>query len=137
MTNVYIVDDEPHIRHLFRMALEGAGFQVESFDSGQEFIRQQPAEPDLVLMDLTMPHIQGDEVIRVCRDTWQWRKVRFCLVTGSLALAHAATTCADLVLEKPVCLQELIRAALRLIPASAPPLPTGAALPPPDSAVAR
>lgn len=137
VTNVYVVDDEPHIRHIFRIALERAGFRVRAFDSGHEFLRQRPAEPDLVLMDLTMPRIQGDEVIRVCRERWLWRRVRFCLVTGSLALTHDATSCADMVLEKPVSVDTLIRAVLRLIPAATRPTPKDAAFPPPDPAAVR
>jgi CheY-like chemotaxis protein len=67
---VLVVDDQQRIRRLAARILEGAGFRVLSAADGAEAIervREQAGQIRLVLLDLTMPGMAGDEVLRKIR----------------------------------------------------------------------
>jgi CheY-like chemotaxis protein len=59
---VLVVDDEPSLRQVIRRTLETEGFHVEEASDGESALRLIQARPepfDLVLTDLSMPHIDG------------------------------------------------------------------------------
>ncbi len=67
-SRVLIVEDEPDIRALVVHHLKREGYQVSAASSGEEALRQvQAAPPDLVLLDLMMPAMDGLEVCRRLR----------------------------------------------------------------------
>jgi DNA-binding response OmpR family regulator len=66
-----LVDDEQHTIELNRMYLERAGFEVLSAgDGGRALQIISSAEPDLVVLDLMLPKVDGWEVCRRVRATW-------------------------------------------------------------------
>ena len=68
MRRVLIVDDDPDIQRLVSYNLSQAGFDVTSAGSGRkalESIQREP--PDLVVLDLMLPDIDGIEVCRTLR----------------------------------------------------------------------
>jgi DNA-binding response OmpR family regulator len=68
MRDVLVVDDEPHIRTVLRGYLEAEGFAVIEAADGEAAlhqVRQHP--PDLVLLDVMLPGIDGIEVLRQLR----------------------------------------------------------------------
>jgi len=67
-SRVLIVEDEPDIRELVVHHLKREGYQVSAAASGEEALRQvREAPPDLVLLDLMMPAMNGLEVCRRLR----------------------------------------------------------------------
>jgi len=67
-SRVLIVEDEPDIRELVVHHLKREGYQVSAASSGEEALRQvQAAPPDLVILDLMMPAMNGLEVCRRLR----------------------------------------------------------------------
>jgi len=67
-SRVLIVEDEPDIRALVVHHLKREGYQVSAASSGEEALRQvQAAPPDLVILDLMMPAMDGLEVCRRLR----------------------------------------------------------------------
>ena len=67
-SRVLIVEDEPDIRELVVHHLKREGYQVSAASSGEEALRQVlAAPPDLVLLDLMMPAMDGLEVCRRLR----------------------------------------------------------------------
>ena len=67
-SRVLIVEDEPDIRELVVHHLKRDGYLVSAASSGEEALRQvQAAAPDLVLLDLMMPEMDGLEVCRRLR----------------------------------------------------------------------
>lgn len=69
MAAVLVVEDERDIRELLRRYLERAGHSVVTSASGAEALRLlETAPPDLVLLDLGLPDVDGTEVLRAARE---------------------------------------------------------------------
>jgi two-component system, OmpR family, alkaline phosphatase synthesis response regulator PhoP len=68
MTTILVVDDEPRITRLVRDYLEAAGFAVSSAADGPEAVmRARTERPDLVVLDLGLPGLDGLDVTRRLR----------------------------------------------------------------------
>jgi DNA-binding response OmpR family regulator len=68
MTTVLIVDDQPDIVRLVRDYLERAGFQVLIAGDGEQALQvARSSHPDLVILDLTLPRLDGLDVARALR----------------------------------------------------------------------
>jgi len=68
MRTILIVDDDPHIRDVVRFALEKAGFQTREAEDGRRALERIAAEPpDLIVLDIRMPELDGTEVCRQLR----------------------------------------------------------------------
>lgn len=66
MAHVLVVEDEPNLRSLLTRLLGGAGYRVTGAGSGSEGLQAALAdEPDLVVLDLMLPDLPGEEVLRV------------------------------------------------------------------------
>ena len=60
-----IIDDEKQIRRLLRLALEGADHQVYEAETGQDGLNEiVHRRPDVVLLDLGLPDMEGIKVLR-------------------------------------------------------------------------
>lgn len=106
MKNVLVADDDPSIRALIRLYLEGAGYGVIEAADGRRamaILGEQPV--DLVILDIFMPEMDGLEVLQLLREQSQSCKIM--AISGGSAkigmdlLGHATIFGADLVLEKP------------------------------------
>ena len=65
---ILLVDDEPHILELCRMYLEAEGFNTASAQDGQEALAlARQVNPDLVVLDLMLPELDGWSVCRLLR----------------------------------------------------------------------
>ena len=68
MQTILIVDDEPNIIELARLYLERDGYKVEGITNGQDALaRQISLNPDLMILDLMLPDVDGFEVCRQIR----------------------------------------------------------------------
>jgi two-component system OmpR family response regulator len=66
--HVLIVDDDAHIRDVIRFALEQAGMTVSEASNGEEGLRRIEAlRPDLVILDIVMPEMDGLDMCRQLR----------------------------------------------------------------------
>ncbi len=67
--NVLVVDDSPTVRTVLSEVLERRGYRTYLAESGMEALtRIQETMPDLVLLDVTMPHLDGFKICRVLKD---------------------------------------------------------------------
>ncbi len=65
---VLIVDDEPQIRRFLKPALAAAGYEVLTAETGEEALRLlASAAPDVVVLDLGLPDMDGKDVLREAR----------------------------------------------------------------------
>jgi len=68
-----VIDDEPQIRRLLRVTLEANGYRVFDAATGHDGVAQAAQRrPDVVLLDLGLPDLEGVEVLRRLRE---WSKV--------------------------------------------------------------
>ena len=69
---ILVADDDAHIRDVLRIALAQAGFEVTEVADGKEALREATrSEPDLIVLDIGMPEMDGLEVCRELRKTSQ------------------------------------------------------------------
>jgi two-component system KDP operon response regulator KdpE len=72
-TKILVVDDEVQIRKMLNIFLNASDFSIEESDSGKQAVRMSVStKPDLVLLDLGLPDMDGKEVIQQIR---QWSQI--------------------------------------------------------------
>ena len=80
---VLVVDDEPNILLSLQFLLNKAGYEVRSAKDGEEALAEVArAAPDLVLLDVMMPKIDGFSVCKAIRDNPRWKDVRIIMLTA-------------------------------------------------------
>ncbi|MBI5922410.1 MAG: response regulator [Betaproteobacteria bacterium] len=70
---IFIVDDEPTARLVASFPLDNPRYQVIEFDSGDECINNITQAPDIILLDVDMPGLNGIETCRKLRNDCQWK----------------------------------------------------------------
>ncbi|CCF15007.1 transcriptional regulatory protein CssR [Brevibacillus laterosporus GI-9] len=69
---VYLVDDETNLLELLRSYLVRAGFEVKTFQSGEEVLAVlDDTKPHLWILDIMLPDIDGYELLRLIRNKWE------------------------------------------------------------------
>ena len=115
--HILVVDDEPGILRAVRTVLDRRGFQVHEAETGMEALASYKRErPDLILLDLGLPDIEGLEVIRQVRATSNVPIVVLSVREAEQDKVKALDLGADDYLTKPFGIEELlarIRVALR------------------------
>jgi two-component system KDP operon response regulator KdpE len=114
---ILVVDDEPQIQRFLKPALRAAGYDVLSAETGAQALKAiATSAPDVVILDLGLPDIEGKQIIREVR---AWSRVPIIVLSArdreSEKIA-ALDLGADDYVEKPFAIGELlarIRAALR------------------------
>jgi two-component system KDP operon response regulator KdpE len=114
---ILVVDDEPPIRKLLRMGLTSQGYQVLEAPSGKTALELLAKKPNLVILDLGLPDIDGLELLRRIRHREESLPVVVLSSRGDEAGKVAALDLgADDYVTKPFGMDELfarMRAALR------------------------
>jgi CheY-like chemotaxis protein len=73
---ILVADDEPHIRQILRFTLERAGYQVYLAADGEDALKQAAElKPNLVLLDVMMPKVDGYEVCRKMRQDFSLNQI--------------------------------------------------------------
>ena len=112
MTSVLVVDDDRSIQHLLRAILTSEGFSVRCASDGEEaLLAIEVAEPDLMILDLQMPVMDGRALLTELKR----RGHRFAVLILSAAGARSAGRELALpALEKPFDIDALTSEASRL-----------------------
>ncbi|MGB9773059.1 MAG: response regulator [Bacteroidota bacterium] len=82
---ILVVDDERDIIDLLRYNLEREGFAVDTATDGQEALDKVAKKPDLVILDVMMPEIDGFEVCREIRANSSTRTIPIIILTAKSA----------------------------------------------------
>ena len=81
--SVLIVDDEPNIRLSLKFLMTKAGYAVRTAGDGEEALAEVArAKPDLMLLDVMMPKIDGFSVCQRIKSTPEWKDVRIVMLTA-------------------------------------------------------
>lgn len=74
MTKIAIIEDDPVISQMYRMKFEADGFEVQLANNGVRGVALIEAFlPDMILLDLQMPEMDGTEALRIIRKN-EWGK---------------------------------------------------------------
>lgn len=123
--HILIVDDEPRMRRFVRMNLELEGFQVSEASDGLEAIRKaRETLPDLVVLDVEMPQLDGFETLAEIRRTSPVPVIMLTVRSEEDERIKGLDLGADDYVTKPFSARELvsrINAVLRRVQLSSPP----------------
>lgn len=109
MCRILVVDDEPAICDLVQEFLQDEGYLVSVGHDGREALREiQATHPDLVLMDLMMPRLNGRQVIRQLHAHTHWAAIPVVLMSAGDSW-DGATDGPIQFLRKPFDLDHLLR----------------------------
>jgi two-component system cell cycle response regulator DivK len=107
---VLVVEDNAHWRKLLTMVIERAGYVVLQATTGGEAVEKATAAlPDLILMDLGLPEMNGDEATAILKRNSATRDIPIVIQTAYACTENAATAGASEVLHKPIELTEIHR----------------------------
>ncbi len=127
MTRVLVVDDEPQILRTLRINLQARDYEVVTASSGRGALQAaSESHPDLVVLDLGLPDMDGVEVVRSLRS---WTPVPILILSGRLNSqdkVRALDAGADDYVTKPFNVDELfarVRAVTRRLGEPEPPAP--------------
>ena len=83
MERVLIVDDDPDIQRLVSYNLTQAGFEVATAETGRKALESvQKHPPDLIILDLMLPDVDGVEVCRILRHRENSRRIPIVMLTA-------------------------------------------------------
>ena len=123
MALVLIVDDSPTDVHVMQKALEQGGFRTASAADGSEAIRKaRELHPDLILMDIVMPGLNGFQATRELANDPETRSIPVIMLSSKDGLfdkAKGRIVGSDQYLTKPFSRNELIGAIQQHVRASA------------------
>jgi DNA-binding response OmpR family regulator len=109
---VLVVDDEPQVVWVIRFSLEAEGFETFTAHDGIEAMEQVVAHgPDVVVLDVMMPRMDGWSVLRALAELPDAERPRVVMVTALASAAdraRAAELGADAYVTKPFSVEELL-----------------------------
>jgi len=129
-TKLLVVDDEPNIIELNRMYLEGAGYQVVTARTGPEALdRFRSERPDLVVLDLMLPGIDGLSICREIRQQGATPIIMLTARTEDVDRIVGLELGADDYVTKPYNPRELVARVRAVLRRTNPPAETAAPVP--------
>ena len=115
MTRVLVVEDEPDIRDALSETLVDEGYEVVSASDGAAALNLLNGQlPDLAVVDLMMPGMDGYAFLRECRAHPRGGEMRVVLITAASRVEDDLDV--EAVLVKPFDLAELVETLARLAP---------------------
>jgi excisionase family DNA binding protein len=117
---VLLVDDDERVRELVRVTLEFEGYSVEEAAGAEEGMAAiEQRRPDLILLDVMMPHVDGWEMLRRIQERHGVGAIPVVMFSGKAgedAVERAASRGAQGFVGKPFDLQELVERAKAAAP---------------------
>ena len=112
MNKILIADDEPHVLRVLKLSLEKEGYAVETCANGKEALtRLEQEHPDILITDIQMPLMTGEELCRHIKQHMPARKFLIFVLTSRTEIEHREWS-RDinnlLFLEKPVSIRNLL-----------------------------
>lgn len=119
VNRIYVVDDEPDMVELLATVLKGEGYTVETYTDGRAALARVLEEPpNLLLLDLMMPDLDGFELLKLLRLDSRGREVVVLVVsarTGHRAQIETLQLGANAYIYKPFSPRELVLQVRQLL----------------------
>ncbi len=116
---ILIVDDEPSIIVPLQFLMQQNGYETSVAFSGEEAMETIVAKaPDLILLDIKLPIVDGFEVCQRVRENQEWSNIRIILLTamgGEANVAKGMALGADAYITKPFSNAAVIRKVKELL----------------------
>lgn len=80
-----LVEDDSFILDIYDMKLSEAGYDVTLANNGREAVRQLEENqfiPDLILLDIVMPYMDGFDVLKVLKENDAWKEIPVIMLTN-------------------------------------------------------
>jgi DNA-binding response OmpR family regulator len=85
MSRILVVEDEVHIQRLIKLVLEKNGMEVHACSNGEDallYLQDGKNKPDLILLDILMPGIDGLQVLRTIKSNNQTKDIPVVMLTA-------------------------------------------------------
>lgn len=113
MKNILIVEDEPHVIRVMKLALEENGYNINIAYNGEQALEKiKQMLPDLLITDIDMPRMNGKELCLHVQQNIPDRKFPILVLTSKTEVEHREWTKGmkeTFFLEKPVSIRKLIK----------------------------
>lgn len=82
-TKIVLVEDDVPISNMYKIKLEASGFEVAQAYDGKEGLKViEQVQPDLILLDIKMPIMNGAEMLKIMRETAWGRDINVIILTN-------------------------------------------------------
>ena len=99
----FVIEDDEDLANIFTSALNDAGFQVETIRDGAVAQRRlQEASPEMIILDMHLPHVDGAALITQIRADERLKGTRILITTADALQGQIYRDLVDTVLIKPV-----------------------------------
>lgn len=116
---ILIVDDEPNIVISLEFLMQQSGYEVAIARNGEEALEKIASfEPDLVLLDIMLPLLNGFEVCQRIRENPQWNRTKVIMLSAKgreIDVSKGIALGADAYVTKPFSTKDLIAQVQRLL----------------------
>jgi DNA-binding response OmpR family regulator len=84
MSKILIIDDEPELVKAIEVRLKANGYEVETAYDGEQGIKKaEEFRPDLIILDIVMPKLNGYEVCKILKSKQDTRNIPILVLTAS------------------------------------------------------
>lgn len=111
-----VIEDNDMLNRLYAEALGEAGFQIETAVDGRMALEKlHTLVPDLIFLDLHLPHISGDELLAYIRSDTRFQHTRIIVGSADGSWANYLNQEVDFVLNKPISYKQLRTLGIRIL----------------------
>jgi CheY-like chemotaxis protein len=119
-SSILIVEDNIELGDLFAEILTTTDKAVFLIRDGQEaldyLMQANESVPDIVVLDMHLPHVPGDNLLRYIRNEERYNQTRVVVVTANALMSDAVGDMADIVMLKPISYEQISTIVSRLSP---------------------
>jgi two-component system cell cycle response regulator DivK len=114
-THILIIEDDRKLAEIYSVALQSVGFETKVVNDGRKVFEALTGElPRIIILDLHLPHVSGLDILRQLQADDRLRATRIIVATADARAGDMLRDTADLILLKPVSIDQLISLANRL-----------------------
>jgi CheY-like chemotaxis protein len=111
-----VIEDDIDLSEIFSRTLRSGGFETEVIRDGQEALNRLAGNPPaVILLDLHLPHVTGATILQNIRANERFAKTAVIVATADARLAEELQVQADLVLLKPISIDQMRELARRML----------------------